>query len=96
MCSRAIAGSVLMRCSRALVRHAVPRDLTGGLCLDDDRREIAPLGVTEKVLEIAREPEFDPAIALLGVALERVGQSLHNVGLHAPVAASMEPDWESV
>jgi hypothetical protein len=61
----------------------VPRDRSGGFRLDDDRREIAPLGVTEKVLEIAREPEFNAAIALLRVALERVGQSLHNVGFHA-------------
>ena len=46
-----------------MIGSRVVRELTGHLGPGDDRsEEIAPLGVAQQVLKVARQPEFDPPL----------------------------------
>jgi hypothetical protein len=66
-----------------MIGNHVARDFAGDFRLGDGSLvEVAPLGIAEKLLEIASQPVFDAALGLLGVAFESLGELMNEVGFH--------------
>ena len=65
-----------------MVLDGMTRDFTGGLGLGNGGVEVAPLIVTEQVLQVTGEPVFDATLGLLGAGFEGAGECLDKFGVH--------------
>lgn len=66
-----------------MIGNGVAGDFAGGFCLGNGGLvEVPPLGVAQKLLEVACQPVFHAVFSLLGVAFEGFGELLDEVGFH--------------
>jgi len=68
-----------------MVWHGIFRDFAGCFGFRDDGQKISLLGISQQMLQIPSEPEFDTVLGLLGVCLESAGQCFNQFRFHRDV-----------
>ena len=56
-----------------MVGDGVARDFASSFCFVDDRYKVTPLGITQQVLNVARQPKLNTVVGLLCVGFKGVG-----------------------
>lgn len=60
-----------------MVTEFMTRKFTGGFGLRDDVQKVVPFAVTQQLLEVTGEPEFDAAVGLPRVGFKRGGKRVN-------------------